>query len=73
MTLLVDADWLLYAACSACEYDIRWDEWIHTLHLEQSAKRIKTVTRAVQRIETAPQASIESNPLIQGFVTAQAG
>ena len=36
MTLLIDADWLLYAACSACEYDIRWDEWIHTLHLEQS-------------------------------------
>jgi 5'-3' exonuclease len=36
MTLLVDADWLLYAACSACECDIRWDEWIHTLHLEQS-------------------------------------
>lgn len=34
MTLLVDADWLIYAACSACECDIRWDEWIHTLHLE---------------------------------------
>ena len=36
MTLLIDADWLLYAACSACECDIRWDEWIHTLHLEQA-------------------------------------
>ena len=36
MTLLIDADWLLYAACFACECDIRWDEWIHTLHLEQS-------------------------------------
>lgn len=34
MTLLIDADWLLYAACAACECDIRWDEWIHTLHLE---------------------------------------
>jgi DNA polymerase-1 len=36
MTLLIDADWLLYAACSACECDIRWDEWINTLHLEQA-------------------------------------
>ena len=36
MALLIDADWLLYAACSACECDIRWDEWINTLHLEQS-------------------------------------
>jgi DNA polymerase-1 len=34
MTLLIDADWLIYAACSACECDIRWDEWTHTLHLE---------------------------------------
>ena len=34
MTLLIDADWLVYSACSACECDIRWDEWIHTLHLE---------------------------------------
>ena len=36
MALLIDADWLLYAACAACECDIRWDEWINTLHLEQS-------------------------------------
>jgi DNA polymerase-1 len=36
MTLLIDADWLVYTACSACECDIRWDEWINTLHLEQS-------------------------------------
>lgn len=34
MTLLIDADCLIYAACAACECDIRWDEWIHTLHLE---------------------------------------
>jgi DNA polymerase-1 len=36
MTLLIDADWLLHSACAACECDIRWDEWINTLHLEQS-------------------------------------
>lgn len=35
MTLLIDADWLLFSACAACESDIRWDEWTHTLHLEQ--------------------------------------
>ena len=36
MTLLIDADHLIYAGCAACECDIRWDEWINTLHLEQS-------------------------------------
>ena len=35
MTLLIDADWLIYSACAACEADIRWDEWTHTLHLEE--------------------------------------
>jgi len=34
MTLLIDADWLAHSACSACECDIRWDEWINTLHVE---------------------------------------
>jgi len=48
MTLLIDADWLLYAACSACEYDIRWDEWIHTLHLEQSDAK-SYITHQVNR------------------------
>lgn len=36
MTLIVDADWLVHSACAACEVDIRWDEWINTLHLEQA-------------------------------------
>lgn len=36
MTLLIDADWLIHSACAACECDIRWDEWINTLHLEQA-------------------------------------
>lgn len=36
MTLLIDADHLIYAACAACECDIRWDEWVNTLHLEQA-------------------------------------
>jgi len=36
MTLLIDADWLVHSACSACECDTRWDEWINTLHLEQA-------------------------------------
>lgn len=35
MTLIIDADWLVHSACAACECDIRWDEWINTLHLEQ--------------------------------------
>lgn len=35
MSLLIDADWLVHSACAACECDIRWDEWINTLHLEQ--------------------------------------
>lgn len=36
MTLLIDADWLVHSACAACEVDIRWDEWVNTLHLEQA-------------------------------------
>ena len=34
MTLLVDGDWLIYSACCATENDIRWDEWVHTLHAD---------------------------------------
>lgn len=48
MTLLIDCDWLLYAACSACEYDVRWDEWIHTLHLEQADAK-SYITHQVSR------------------------
>lgn len=35
MTLLIDADLLIYSACSACEYDVKWDDTLHTLHLEE--------------------------------------
>tara|TARA_R100000781_G_scaffold194_2_gene215 strand:- start:132 stop:869 length:738 start_codon:yes stop_codon:yes gene_type:complete len=35
MTLLIDADWLIYSSCCACEQDTRWDENIHTLHLDK--------------------------------------
>ena len=35
MTLLIDADWLIYSSCCACEQDTRWDENIHTLHLDR--------------------------------------
>ena len=35
MTLLVDADWLLYSSCCSCEQSIKWDEWIHTLHADE--------------------------------------
>jgi DNA polymerase-1 len=34
MTLLIDADWLLYVACAASEQDIRWSTDVHTLHSE---------------------------------------
>jgi len=45
MTLLIDADWLLHTACAACECDIRWDEWTHTLHLEQGDVKDFIATR----------------------------
>ena len=35
MTLLIDADWLIYNSCCACEQDIRWTEWEHTLHSDE--------------------------------------
>lgn len=35
MTLLIDADHLIYSSCCACEHDYRWDEWHHSLHLDE--------------------------------------
>ena len=32
MTLLIDADWLIYNSCCACEQDTRWNDWEHTLY-----------------------------------------
>ena len=31
MTLLIDADWLVYSSCCAAEEDTRWNEWQHQL------------------------------------------
>ena len=31
MTLLIDADWLVYSSCCAAEQDTRWNEWQHQL------------------------------------------
>ena len=35
MTLLIDADYLIYNSCCACEQDTRWNEWEHTLHTDE--------------------------------------
>ena len=35
MTLLIDADWLIYSSCCACEQDIQWDSNLHTLHADE--------------------------------------
>ena len=35
MTLLIDADWLVYSSCCACEVDTRWNDWQHTLHSDE--------------------------------------
>ena len=32
MTLLIDADWLIFSSCCACQEDTQWSEWEHTLH-----------------------------------------
>jgi len=32
MTLLIDADWLIYSSCCACETDFRADDGSHLLH-----------------------------------------
>ena len=31
MTLLIDADWLAYSSCCACEHDVRWNDDVHSL------------------------------------------
>ena len=35
MTLLIDADWLIYSSCRSCEQDIKWDDHLHTLHCDE--------------------------------------
>ena len=35
MTLLIDADWLIYSSCCSCEQDIKWDDNLHTLHADE--------------------------------------
>ena len=35
MTLLIDADWLIYSSCCACEQDVRWNDNLHTLHVDE--------------------------------------
>ena len=35
MTLLIDADWLIYSSCCSCEQDIIWDDHLHTLHCDE--------------------------------------
>ena len=35
MTLIIDADWLIYNSCCACEQDTRWNDWEHTLHSDE--------------------------------------
>ena len=35
MTLLIDADWLIYSSCCSCEKDVKWDENLHTLHCDE--------------------------------------
>ena len=32
MTLLIDADWLVFSSCCAAQEDTRWNEWEHTQH-----------------------------------------
>ena len=34
MTLLIDADWLIYSSCCSSEKDSRWGEFLHTLHCD---------------------------------------
>ena len=35
MTLLIDADWLIYSSCCSCEQDVKWNENLHTLHCDE--------------------------------------
>ena len=35
MTLLIDADWLIYSSCCSCEQDIKWNNNLHTLHCDE--------------------------------------
>ena len=57
MTLLIDADWLVFSSCCAGEVEIQWDTWNHTLHsnakdclaiIEARLEVYKTIAKAQQ-------------------------
>ncbi len=57
MTLLIDADWLVFSSCCAGEVEIQWDSWNHTLHsnakdclaiVESRIEVYKTIAKAQQ-------------------------
>ena len=48
MTLLLDADWLLYSSCCACEQDVRWDDDIHSLWCSETDVLDLIATRVEQ-------------------------
>ena len=57
MTLLIDADWLVFSSCCAGEVEIQWDTWNHTLHsnakdclsiVEARLEVYKTIAKAQQ-------------------------
>ena len=63
MTLLIDADWLIYSSCCACEHDYRWDDDRHTLHLDE-----KEVHELIQyRVEQYQGIAEDSGQVIMCF------
>ena len=63
MTLLIDADWLIYSSCCSCEHDYRWDEWHHSLHLDE-----KEVHELIQyRVEQYQGIAEDSGQVIMCF------
>ena len=49
LTILVDADIVIYRACAACERDIRWDEFNHVLQSneEEAWDAVESIMRGI--------------------------
>ena len=63
MTLLIDADWLCYSSCCACEHDLKWDDDRH--YLWSSENDVNTLIES--RVAQYQAITDDTGPVIMCF------
>ena len=65
MTLLIDADWLIYNSCCACEQDTRWNEWEHTLY----SNRLEILNMIENRLDVYRSIADSKHDIVMCFTS----